>query len=80
MTLRGIEQLLVDLAGSILARAGSPEDGVAIRITRIDIDVPCELRLNKHAGLDASMPRGRLATGFDPPLGQIRAVFRVGDS
>jgi hypothetical protein len=75
MKLRGIEQVLVDLADSVLARAGGPEAGVAIRVTRFNLDVPCELRLNTRAGLDASMPRGRLATGFDPPLGQIRAVF-----
>ena len=80
MKLRGIEQVLVDLADSILARAGGSEDGIAIHVTRFELDVPCELRLNGRAGLDASMPRGRLATGFDPPLGQLRAVFQEGDS
>ncbi len=80
MKLRGIEHVLANLVESILARAGGPEDGVALRVTRFDLEVPCEMRLNRHAGLDASMPRGRLATGFDPPLGQIRAVFEEGDA
>jgi hypothetical protein len=80
MRLRGIEHVLADLAESVLARAGGPEDGVAVHVTRFDLNVPCEMRLNQHAELDASMPRGRLATGFDPPLGQVRAVFEEGDA
>jgi hypothetical protein len=75
MKLRGVEHVLLDLADSILARAGGAEEGVAIHVTRVDLDVPCEMRINARAGLDASMPRGRMATGFDPPLGQLRAVF-----
>jgi hypothetical protein len=79
MKLRGIEHVLVDLADSILARAGGSEDGIEVHVTRFDLEVPCELRLNARAGMDASMPRGRLATGFDPPLGQLRAMFQEGD-
>ena len=68
---------LVRLLGDLVS--GLPADaadctGTAVIVTAADIELPVETRVDE-AGLRASLPRGRLATGFAEPLGRMRARF-----
>jgi hypothetical protein len=74
--MRPLGELLVSLAGELGARAESAEAGLALAVTELDVVAPLEARLGAGAELTASLPRGRMATGFDPPLGRLTARFR----
>jgi hypothetical protein len=63
--------LLVALTAPLVRGAGGPPDGVALSVSRIDVDVPLETRIGA-SGIAASLPRGLLATGFDYPRGRLR--------
>ncbi len=74
-----LEDLLVGLADSALdrAREASGDGAVAqIEVTAVQIELPIETRM--IAGrVEACAPRGRLATGFDMPLGRLKARFAL---
>lgn len=76
--MQSLEQYLLELAEAVLAKAGGPEHGVAIHVTRVDLDLPIESRFADGGRLEVSAPRGRLATGFDPPHARLRARFTSG--
>ncbi|XXF81321.1 hypothetical protein P2318_16640 [Myxococcaceae bacterium GXIMD 01537] len=73
--MQSLEQYLVELADSVLSQAGGPGDGVALRVTRIDVDLPIEARMGAGGTMEVSPPRGRLSTGFDPHHARLRARF-----
>lgn len=70
-----LSQLLVEMA-SLSPETGEPTDGVRVRIGTMSVELPIEGRL-RDGELLTSAPRGRLATGFDVPLGRVRARFVV---
>jgi hypothetical protein len=70
-----LEAVLSELAATALAVAGAPEDGVRVSVTDAELDVPLETRPGARGQLLASLPRGRLVTGFAPVLGRLRATF-----
>jgi hypothetical protein len=78
--MRPFGELLVALAGMVPARAGSRQAGLALRVSSLDLTLPIESRIEPGAELKASLPRGRLATGFDPPLGVLSARFETGEA
>lgn len=63
----GIDHLLAGVG----ALAPAASSGLAL--TSVELDLPLEARIGDGAVLLASLPRGRLATGFDLPRGRIRA-------
>ena len=67
-----LEELIQALAESFGAAVSRP--GLELTVDSVAVDLPLEARIGKH-GLEASLPRGILATGFDPQLGRIR--FRL---
>jgi hypothetical protein len=68
--------LLVDLAASLAHGAGAPE--ASIVVTSVDLTLPLEARIARGGELLASLPRGRLATGFQMPHGRLAARFTAG--
>lgn len=69
-------RFLVELAGSVAGGAGGLEEGARLRVTSLELDVPIESRLVGGV-LEASLPRGLISTGFDPPHGRLSARFAV---
>ena len=64
----GIDHLV---SGLVDAFARGPEGG-SIEVTEVTFDVPVETTLDGR-GVGVVLPGGRLATGFDRPLGRLRA-------
>jgi hypothetical protein len=60
--------------------AGSAASGVIVRATDVDLTIPIESRIEPGGVLHASLPRGRMATGFDAPIGQFSAHFTLEDA
>jgi len=69
--------LIVGLASHVPTGSGSPESGALVSVAAMDLSLPLEARIAGGATLLASLPRGRLATGFDVPLGRLTAHFEV---
>ena len=65
-----LDDLLVDLLGSLTTGAGGRDDG-AIEVTHADFDLPVESRLAPDGRCLASLPRGLTKTGFDLPHGRL---------
>ena len=61
-----------------LLDALTPEQQGELRVRGARVEVPIESRIEPRAGLRATLPRGRLQTGFSMPIGQLR--FRVGEA
>ncbi len=76
--MRPVGELVEALAAELTPRLESGAAGLALEVTRLEVDAPIEARIGAEMGLAASLPRGRLATGFDPPLGHLRARFERG--
>ena len=73
-----IEILLTELARSLPMAAVDPDSRQGVGVTVIDLDLPVESLIDGSAALSVSLPRGRLATGFDPHLGRLRVQFSRG--
>src|SRR5690606_37039548 len=63
-----VESLLEHLVDAFTATA--PEAGMAV--TGLSLDVPVEAAIAEDGALLMTLPRGLLATGFEPPLGRLR--------
>ncbi|MBX3160371.1 MAG: hypothetical protein KF773_30685 [Deltaproteobacteria bacterium] len=70
-----LEELIVGFAEGIPAAAGGPEAGVRVEITSIDLAVPIETHVDGAGLVRASLPRGRLATGYDLVHSQLVLRF-----
>ena len=66
-----LDDLLVDLLGSLLVVPPSAPDGSCVAVTSAGIDLPVEARLAPDGRCLATPPRGVTSTGFDPPLGRL---------
>jgi hypothetical protein len=73
--MRPLHAVLLELVDAVPTAAVDPDSGESLGVTAIDLELPMEWRIGGGAGLDASLPRGRLATGFDPPLGRLRLAL-----
>jgi hypothetical protein len=71
---------LEDLVGHLVESFAEPEmersTPARVAVTSLDLDVPVETRLTEDGILLASLPRGILATGFEPPVGRLRLHCR----
>ncbi|TMQ08133.1 MAG: hypothetical protein E6J90_41420 [Deltaproteobacteria bacterium] len=59
------EDLLVTMIGDL------PLAGGDLVVSAVELELPIESRFDAHGRLEASWPRGRFGTGFDPPLGEV---------
>jgi hypothetical protein len=73
--MRAFADLILALAESVPAGMGSVHVGVAIDVTAVELTVPVETHIAVGGDLRASLPRGRLATGFQMPHGRLVASF-----
>lgn len=62
------------LVDSLPQPTGSPESGTLVSAVGVELTLPIEARIARD-GLHASLPRGRMATGFSLPLGRVSARF-----
>jgi hypothetical protein len=65
------EQLLVTLIADL------PMTGGDLVVSSVELELPIESRLDPRGHLEASWPRGRFGTGFDPPLGAVTLHLTV---
>ena len=70
-----LSDLVIELVEALVDSVGAPALGVALAITDIDVTLPLEARLGQGGELRASLPRGRMATGFQVPHGRLVAHF-----
>ena len=75
--MRPFAEFIEALVEGLPQPAGSPEAGVVVRATDVDLTLPIESRIEPGGVLHASLPRGRMATGFEVPLGQFSAHFTL---
>jgi hypothetical protein len=68
-----IVALIEQLPMGVLDAAGT----TSVEVTSVALDLPLETRLGRGAEVRASLPRGRLATGFQIPLGRLSAHFQT---
>lgn len=70
-----LEELITSLAAGIPDDAGDAAAGVRVEITSVDLAVPIETHVGGDGLVRASLPRGRLATGYDVLLSQLVMRF-----
>lgn len=72
-----LEDLLAAMIGELeVGSPGDPDLG-ALVISDVELAIPIESRVAADGALQASWPRGRFATGFDPPLGTLEVRIAV---
>jgi hypothetical protein len=77
--MRPFHELIVAITELMPPAVESVEGDVALRVSTLEVDLPIEAHIGAGAALGVSLPRGRLATGFDLPLGKVTARFQVVD-
>jgi hypothetical protein len=77
LSLRPFAEVLDQVTAPLPLEAGDAAAGARVTVRTLDLDLPLEMRIEDGAELRASLPRGRMATGFDLPLGRIVAHFDV---
>jgi hypothetical protein len=70
-----LEELIVGLAEGLPAGLGGAEAGVRVESTALDLRIPVEAHVDAAGMVRASLPRGRLATGWDVPHGRLSLRF-----
>jgi hypothetical protein len=74
----GLDALLIELADGLVEEAGGPAQGVRVEVERVDLALPVEARMDGDGHIVATLPRGRLVTGFMVPPGRLRVSFARG--
>lgn len=69
----GIDELLVAMIDEL------PQRGGDLVVSGVELELPIESRIDGAGRLEASWPRGRMVTGFDPVLGAISVTLAVED-
>lgn len=72
-----LADLVIAMVEAIPLTSGSERDGAMVEVTGLDVTIPVEARLGARGEVEASAPRGLLATGFDLPHGRLSARFTV---
>ena len=68
-------ELLRSLLDAVPLDAGGAEAGIRLEVDQIELAIPIESRLARDGRFLACVPRGRIATGFDLPHGELALVF-----
>jgi hypothetical protein len=70
-----LEHLITSLADGLPEGLGDAEDGIRVESTTVDMTVPVETYVDQRGSVRASLPRGRLATGWDPIHSRLVLAF-----
>jgi hypothetical protein len=72
--------LMIALLGALPPAAGHADGGATtVTVTDLDLTVPIESRIGHQGVLHASLPRGKMTTGFAVPLGRLQLRATVQD-
>jgi hypothetical protein len=71
----GLDELVVALLETVPQATGGADEGVRVEVDEVEITFPVEVHFSSRRGLEASAPRGRYATGFDPPHQLLTLAF-----
>jgi hypothetical protein len=69
---------LAELVVAVVAELPLGEGDLVV--SSVELSLPIEPRLTATGALEASWPRGRMITGFDPPLGTLEVTVAVEDA
>jgi hypothetical protein len=69
---------LADLVVAMIAEL--PLGDGDLVVSSVELALPIEPRLSASGALEASWPRGRMITGFDPPLGTLEVTVAAEDA
>ncbi|HSR98203.1 MAG TPA: hypothetical protein VLM79_14190 [Kofleriaceae bacterium] len=67
----GLDELVIAVIAELPLGEGD------LVVTSVELTLPIEPRLARTGALEASWPRGRMVTGFDPPLGTLEVTLTV---
>jgi hypothetical protein len=70
-----LEELVVGLADGLPGGLGDARSGVRVESTVLDLVIPIEVHVDAGGMVRASLPRGRLATGWDVPHSRLQLSF-----
>jgi hypothetical protein len=70
-----LDAMVPELLDRVPLAVGDADAGLDVAIVELSIELPVESRIEPGAELHLCVPRGRLATGFDPHHGRLRARF-----
>lgn len=70
-----LEELLLSLLDTVPLEADGADAGLRLEVDEIELSFPIESRLARDGRFLASVPRGRIATGFDLPHGELAVLF-----
>lgn len=65
-----LEDFVLAITDALLADAGG-DTGPRVEVTDVSLELPVETRIAPGGRLLATLPRNRLATGFDVPAARI---------
>ena len=66
----GFDELLIELLRALPTSAGDEDSHIAV--TDLDMTLPLEVRIDSRGTLKATLPRGRMTTGFELPHAHLR--------
>jgi len=72
-----LDRLITHLADAVAPNVPGLQ-GLGLKVTDVDLVVPLESMPDSREVILVSIPRGRLQTGFERPLGELRLSFRQG--
>jgi hypothetical protein len=70
-----LDRLITHLADAVAPSVPGVK-ALGLRVTDVDLLVPLESMADPRGVVLVSIPRGRLQTGFERPLGELRLSFR----
>lgn len=73
--MRRLEDLILALAAGLPAEEGGAAAGVRVEVTSVDLTVPIETQVAGDGLVQASLPRGQLATGYDVAHSRMAVRF-----
>lgn len=77
--MKNIADFLVDMSDDMPMAVADEATGEGLAVDGFEISVPIESSTDDVGELAVSLPRGRLATGFDLPHGKLTATFIRGE-
>jgi hypothetical protein len=75
-----LEDLLASLLDAVPPGVGDAGAGIRVEVELIELALPIEARIARDGRFLAGVPRGQVATGFDPPHGALALVLVRGDA
>lgn len=74
-----LDELLTELADALPTGAMDPVSHEGLGVSAVELTLPVESQIHQGANLALSLPRGRMATGFDVAHGRLHVNFVRGE-